>query len=516
MSNGTTTALGGSTSIDSDLLRERVTLFLKVMFLLDITFYAVSGTMRLLGLSPHVDAIPVLTLMVRWSITALLLGGWLVASRLSLSRGTLVAMESGGVLALAWLYAQLASDLQQHGPWLTLSMISLALVLRAAIVPSPTLRTALVGLTAMAISLGLAMHLHPTERLTGLVVAVMGSAWVAVTAVTSRIIYGLRRQVTAAKRLGQYELGRKLGEGGMGAVYEAKHVLLRRPTALKLLPVDKIGETTVARFEREVQETSCLEHPNSVNIYDYGRTPDGQFYYVMEYLDGLGLNEVLEMTGPLEPARVVAILSQAARALAEAHAKGLVHRDVKPSNIMLCNRGLVPDTVKVLDFGLVKTPDDASDKVTMENTIMGTPHYLAPEAINAPDEVGPPADVYALGAVGYLLLTGCDVFDGKTVIEICSKHLSDMPTPPSQIAGEPLVPELEALIMRCLAKDPAKRFADGRALAQALEALPLPAWSESEAMRWWNAHAASRRPASPAAEPPERLTVAAAYTKAYA
>ena len=343
----------------------------------------------------------------------------------------------------------------------------------------------------------------------------MGAAFVAVTAVTSHVIYGLRREVSAAKRLGQYELGRKIGEGGMGAVYEAKHVLLRRPTALKLLPIERVGETAVARFEQEVQQTSRLEHPNSVNVYDYGRTPDGQFYYAMEYLDGVGLDDVVDETGALPQARVVSIMKQAARALAEAHAKGLVHRDIKPSNIMLCDRALVPDTVKVLDFGLVKAVDEANSKLTLDNTVVGTPHYLAPEAINAPDEVGPPADIYALGAVGYFLLTGADVFDGKTIIEVCSKHLTEQPTPPSQLLDDPIHPDLEALLLRCLQKSPDERYADGRELAMALDELDLQ-WSEEDAATWWEAHSVRQPAQLSRVQPGERITVAIAQAEARA
>jgi serine/threonine-protein kinase len=263
--------------------------------------------------------------------------------------------------------------------------------------------------------------------------------------------------------------------------------MLRRPTAVKLLPIEKAGEQTIARFEREVQHTSRLEHPNSVSIYDYGRTPDGQFYYAMELLDGLTLEQLVDVDGPVSAARAALILRQAALALAEAHAMGLVHRDIKPANIMLCERAGIPDTVKVLDFGLVKALDspNVDDNITQANTVLGTPRYLAPEAISDPDGVGPPCDVYALGAIGFFLVTGRDVFTGRTVVEVCSKHLKDAPESPSAVLGEAIDPGFEALTLRCLEKRPHDRPRDGAALAEEVEQLGLTGWTVEDARAWW-------------------------------
>ena len=226
---------------------------------------------------------------------------------------------------------------------------------------------------------------------------------------TSQVIYGLRAQVVEAERMGQYVL-EKRRRSGMGTVYLARHALLRRPTAIKLLPADKAGAETISRFEREVQNTSMLSHPNTVAIFDYGRTPEGVFYYAMEYLEGVDLQRLVERFGPQSPARVVHILAQICGALAEAHARGLVHRDVKPANAILCERGGVPDTGKVVDFGLVKdmgtrarspAGSDAALQTDI-NTIVGTPADLAPEAIASPDEVDARSEIYAIGAVGLL------------------------------------------------------------------------------------------------------------------
>ncbi len=295
----------------------------------------------------------------------------------------------------------------------------------------------------------------------------------------------LRAAVLEAKQLGQYTLEEKLGQGGMGTVYKARHAMLRRPTAVKLLDVANMTDVAIARFEREVQMTSGLTHPNTVAIYDYGRTPEGIFYYAMEYLEGTNLDDLVRQYGPLPETRVVYLLKQVCGALAEAHATGLVHRDVKPANIFLTRRGGVSDFVKVLDFGLVKVADGREANVTSANTVTGTPLYLSPEGISRPDTVGPPADVYALGAVAYYLLVGQPVFDGKAVVEICMKHLNAEPTPPSA-HGALVGTAFEHLLLQCLAKSPDDRPATAGALLAALEECPLAdKWTATLAATWW-------------------------------
>jgi len=233
-----------------------------------------------------------------------------------------------------------------------------------------------------------------------------------------------------AKQLGPYTLDEKLGAGGMGVVYKARHALLRRPTAVKLLAIDKIGEESLARFEREVQHTANLTHPNIVAIYDYGRSADGEFYYAMEYLDGIDLDALVRREGPLPIARVVHILRQSCDALDEAHQRGLVHRDIKPANIMLCRLGNRADVVKVLDFGLVKEFGENSG-VTLERSITGTPDFISPEAIVDSSTVGPVSDLYAVGAVAYWLLTARSVFVGNTLVEVLAHQLHTAPAAPS-------------------------------------------------------------------------------------
>jgi serine/threonine-protein kinase len=322
--------------------------------------------------------------------------------------------------------------------------------------------------------------------LSGLVAGVLG----ALTLSAFKVVRRLRHRVRAAEQLGQYTLLEKLGEGGVGVVHKARHAMLRRPTAIKLLASSSNDPRALARFEREVQLTSELTHPNTIAVYDFGRTPDGVFYYAMEYIDGINLEDLVESDGPLPSGRVVHLLQQACQALNEAHQVGLIHRDIKPANLMICQRGGLSDFVKVMDFGLVKDVAAPSGQGSVTESasvaIVGTPLYLAPEAISNPQEVDSRADLYALGAVGYFLLVGEPVFTAQTVVEICTHHLFSSPAPPSERAKHDVPPELDAIILRCLEKDPARRFASAAVLLAALRELRHVArWSDEQARDWW-------------------------------
>ena len=308
---------------------------------------------------------------------------------------------------------------------------------------------------------------------------------VVLSATGSGVIYGLRKQVRAAQRLGQYTIGEKIGAGGMGEVYKAEHAMLRRPTAIKLLPPDKFGEESVRRFEREVQHTSQLTHPNTVAIYDYGRSPLGVFYYAMEYLDGVDLEALVRDFGPQPAGRVVHVMKQVCGALDEAHSQGLIHRDIKPANIILCDRGHTPDVVKVLDFGLVKDlASTTGDSVAQ--IVAGTPAHIAPEGVTDPLNVGPSSDLYSLATVAYLLLTGGLVFDGNTEVEMCVHHASSKPPPPSSRTDNAISAELEALLLRCLEKAPSRRPQSAKALRDELAAVPeATQWDDVAARAWW-------------------------------
>ena len=288
----------------------------------------------------------------------------------------------------------------------------------------------------------------------------------------------------------------------MGAVYRARHAFLRRPTAVKLIRSELASPELLARFEREVQITSQLTHPNTIAIFDYGRTPEGIFYYAMEHLPGLPLDRVILDDGPQPEARVVHLLKQVCASLAEAHRISLVHRDVKPANIMLCERGGTYDVVKVLDFGLVKELDNATDSgVTGVDHVVGTPLYMSPEGVLAAANVDARSDVYAVGAIGYALVTGQHVFTGNSGVEIIGHHLHSAPVPPSTRLGRPVDPFLEQTILACLAKPPAHRPADAGALLQRLEdGWTGAVWTQREAREWWETRAPAMLAARRAAE----------------
>jgi serine/threonine-protein kinase len=374
-------------------------------------------------------------------------------------------------------------------------------IIRAVVVPSTARRTLVLGLLASAgaTAVFFLSAFHPAwpvvqrgheewplpQQITSFVLWL--GALVAVATVASRVMYQLRSEVRAARKLGQYVLGDKLGEGGMGTVYRATHALLRRETALKLLPPDRVDPATIRRFEREVVETARLQHPNTVAIFDYGRTPDGVFYYAMEYLDGLEVGDLVAREGPLPPGRAVWLLAQVCASLDEAHAIGLVHRDIKPANVMVVGHTGAYDLVKVLDFGLVKSaaPLDGGTSLTNVDQLTGTPLYMAPEAIAHPDAAEPRSDLYAVAAVGYLMLTGQHVFGGGSTVEVLAAHLHAPPLPIRERLGRAVAPDLEALLLRGLAKSPADRPPSAAAFREALLRCDVPPWTQEDARAWW-------------------------------
>jgi serine/threonine protein kinase len=303
-----------------------------------------------------------------------------------------------------------------------------------------------------------------------------------------------RQRLNAAelklKQLGQYSLEEKIGEGGMGVVYHARHALLRRDTAIKLLLPGRADAAAIARFEQEVCLTCQLTHPNTIQVYDYGHTPEGIFYYAMEFLRGVNLHALVAKFGPQPESRVVYIMAQICDSLAEAHALGLVHRDVKPGNVFLCRRGGVPDCVKVLDFGLVRDyRADGADAVdgNGESSAEGTPWFMPPEAIQSSVGTDPRSDIYSLGALGYFLLTGYYIFDAETVAEIHEKQLTAAPVPPAQRTTNSISPEMERLLLRCLEKNMDARPQSVIELRAFLLAIPAAAdWTPEAREAWWD------------------------------
>jgi serine/threonine-protein kinase len=312
---------------------------------------------------------------------------------------------------------------------------------------------------------------------------------VAIVVFASSRIEVLRCQAAEARKLGQYVLKEKLGAGGMGEVFRAEHVLLRRPCALKIIRPERAGDPkNLRRFEREVRVTATLTHPNTVQIFDYGHAADGTFYYVMEYLPGMTLEELVRHRGPLPPARAIHFLRQICGALKEAHGRGLIHRDIKPSNVMICERGGVHDVAKLLDFGLVLPPLGESDgeKLTQEGSVTGTPAYLSPEQAGLQDTLDARSDIYSIGALAYFLLAGQPPFANRSSVKMLAAHLYEEPEPLS--LRRPDVPaDVEAIVLRCLAKDPNARFPDAESLALSLAACRASAWTESDASHEWRA-----------------------------
>ncbi|GMU62814.1 MAG: hypothetical protein AMXMBFR34_45770 [Myxococcaceae bacterium] len=296
-----------------------------------------------------------------------------------------------------------------------------------------------------------------------------------------------------ARVLGQYQLGARLGEGGMGVVYEAKHALLHRRAAIKLMQPGRFTPTQLARFEREVQVTASLSHPNTIAIYDFGRADDGTFYYVMELLDGCDLHDVVRKTGVLSSARVAFLLKQVCGSLAEAHALGLVHRDIKPSNIFLSQRAGLYDFPKLLDFGLVKAAHHAPSggaHLTAVNALLGTPAFMAPELFDSSENASPRSDIYALGCVIYWALTGRPLFEAFITSELAEAHRKQAVRAPSEVSGQPADAALEALAMRCLAKRPDERPQTVEEVLADLEQV-RGAWTQADARQWWQQHGAA-------------------------
>ncbi len=288
-------------------------------------------------------------------------------------------------------------------------------------------------------------------------------------------------------RLGQYLLSRQIGQGGTSKVYLARHALLKRPTAVKVLtPCDEMPQEAIQRFEREVQTAAQLTHPNTIEIYDFGRAANGTFYYAMEYLPGVNLAELVGLDGPIPAGRVIHIMKQACASLREAHAKGLVHRDIKPQNIMLCERGGEYDFVKVLDFGLVIVAESEDMRITRPHRVIGTPLYMAPERFSNPLEADARSDIYSLGAVAYHLLSGRPVFRGVSDLQLLAQVMHGTPAPLSEVVSFPVPEALERLVMDCIARDISQRPQSVAAILEKLDSFKdVPAWSQDMAKEWW-------------------------------
>jgi len=386
------------------------------------------------------------------------------------------------------------------------SWVAVVILVYASIAPSTPRRTLVVSLVAASME-GVAVFIAWLRGVLPPDANAFSIAWhlvpqylcavLAIIPVT--IIRKLGLQVTRARELGSYTLGERIGRGGMGEVFHATHRMLARPAAVKLIRQEALGESSpegaalaIERFRREADAAAALQSPHTIQLYDFGVTDDGTFFHVMEYLDGLDLETIVERFGPMQPERVVQVLAQACHSLAEAHARGMVHRDIKPSNLFLCRMGLEVDWLKVLDFGLVKLEPRASRgelQLTAQNLTTGTPAFMAPEIAAGTAPADHRVDLYALGCVAYWLLTGRLVFEAESAMQMVVRHVSEAPVPASERTEFEVPPELDALVLACLAKRPEDRPTDAGELARCLAAVPfLQPWTPARARHWWEAH----------------------------
>jgi serine/threonine-protein kinase len=428
-----------------------------------------------------------------------------------------IAVEIAGAFGInlgAWGWEQdIAPTEQIMGiPWVCVWILIFPTLIPAA--PRKTLVAALIAAASGPIVMAISVVAHgipvgtSAGDVAGFIVSMGYPAFIAawLSHSTALLFRRLSREAARARQLGSYQLVERIGAGGMGEVWKAKHRLLARPAAIKLIRPKALGpdpgsrRTLVKRFEREAQATAALNSPHTIELYDFGVTDDGDFYYVMELLDGMDLKTLVERHGPLPEERVVHILRQVCHSLHDAHLSGMVHRDVKPANIFACRRGQELDFVKVLDFGLVAAgaqTDSAGTQLTREGILTGTPAFMAPEMIQGDRPVDALVDIYALGCVGYWLLTGQLVFDAASPMAVLLMHAKETPSPPSARTGAVIHPDLERIILDCLAKDPVERPASARALATRLArcAEIIEPWSEERAAEWWASYAPASRSA---------------------
>ena len=450
--------------------------------------------------------VAVIRLVILGAILAVL------SARQTYSQAFLRAVEYSlfGVLTLLWIFSRYESILlgANAGNVAELlldgrtSMIGLFLlmVVHGIFIPHRWHETARVVLT-MALAPALVLVLfeawHPelaqqvSELMswryvsTNILIVLVGAV---LATYASHVLNNLRKEVHDAKRYGQYQLVSKLGSGGMGDVFLAEHVLMKRPCALKLIRSETAASPlALARFEREVKTTASLTHPHTIEIYDYGHTDDGTFYYVMEYLPGLSLDQLLAEYGPLPPGRAIYLLRQACSALAEAHTAGLIHRDLKPGNLYISERGGLCDFVKVLDFGLVKlVQEPSSAQLTADHVISGTPLYMAPEQALGDEKLDARSDLYALGAIAYHMLSGQPPFQDDNPLAVMIAH-ARQEVPPISCHRADVPADLQQVVLRCLAKSPDDRFADAKELEQALAACTAAGeWDARKAAVWWH------------------------------
>jgi hypothetical protein len=508
-------SLCGGSAFQADLaslLRRRL-LFVALLTLIPSVIFFIRNRLDT-NLPTHLSGFGLIFYSSLALVTALIAGTLWRYKHLSLRCLRLIELVIFGSLTLFFAWLQYRDF--NHGPLLEASRCEqaplilkqavgntstrwfLLIVLYGVFIPNTWRRCLLVSLTLALMPLILTPlaasregPLEPEMRFALLDLAMLLSMAVAIAVFGSHRLQVLQAQAFEAQQLGQYRLGKRLGSGGMGEVYLAEHLLLRRPCAVKLIRPEQAGDpTTLQRFEREVQAMATLTHWNTVEIYDYGHADDGTFYYVMEYLPGQNLEHLVAHYGPLPPARAIHLLRQVCGALREAHTIGLLHRDIKPSNIIACERGGVFDVAKLLDFGLVQETrlGKNGDRLTHHGTVIGSPPYMSPEQAAGKSQMDARSDIYSLGAVAYFLLTGQPPFVRETAMMMLMAHAYEPVVPPAKL--RPDVPDdLQAVVLRCLEKDPSRRFPDVHSLEQALASCAAAdQWTQEQAALWWHEH----------------------------
>jgi len=446
---------------------------------------------------------------------ALSLWLWRYTRGLSCRPGVALDLALGYEVLLA-LGIGIVNQWEPHRPLAgRLSWICVLLLLFPMLVPNTPRKTLIASLIAASMDpFGLLVaHVRGLETPSLVVILwnyLPNYVCAVIAVIPSKIMVRLGRHVQRARELGSYRLEQLIGRGGMGEVWYATHRMLARPAAIKLIKPEILGASTenatasiIRRFQREAEAASALQSPHTIRLYDFGQTRVGTFYFVMELLEGLDLETLVRRHGPQPPERVVHLLRQVCHSLGEAHERGLVHRDVKPANIYTCRLGREYDFVKVLDFGLVKYDQDESilDTIKSADLTTGTPAYMAPEMASGADPVDRRADIYALGCVGYWLLTGQMVFEAESALKMLIQHIQAIPVPPSIRTGRHVPLDLERVIMRCLEKDPTRRPQTADDLLIELDQVRVePPWDQARARAWWSEHLAPPSAVGPASK----------------
>ena len=476
-------------------------------------FAAIAGGLWAVGLIIDVVLVPLTWgVEMSWRAVALDLGGvgsavwmyWLARycrrpgrAKADISLIYLVLNAIAIAILNTWIVPPLA------GPSLFVSWVAPAILIFAMIAPVSPQRILIASLVAasmdpLAMLIAYLLDAPVVSVPQAILRSVPNYSCAVIAMLPSRVLYRLGRRLREAQELGSYQLVELLGNGGMGEVWRARHQLLARQAAIKLVRPEVLGARDEAearvllrRFEREAQATAALSSPHTIQLFDFGMTGEGTFYYVMELLAGRDLETLVREFGPVSADRAVFLLRQVCHSLADAHARGMVHRDIKPANVYVCRMGLEYDFVKVLDFGLVKVRDRAAGAdtlLTVDHTTTGTPAYMAPEIILGDADVDSRADVYALGCVAYYLLTGSLVFEAETPMKMLLQHAHAKPVPPSQRTELPIPRELDDLVLACLEKDPNDRPQSAEDLFRLAVGCPCNAWNQASAKSWWKTH----------------------------